>query len=203
MPRAWRRWRRSEAARVAVRREPASLADQRFVRDVISFRDPTGNRLEAFYGPLLADTPCAPGRSISGFRTGVEGMGHVVLMVADFEAALAFYQDLLGFQISDYMRTPRICFLHVNARHHSLALFEHPRQGMPAPPTARPQTLKLGPLLFASQIVFISFPHHNASVTDNLVVSAMNGYESVAAPSFKLAKQRFFRLPSSGIGLAC
>jgi catechol 2,3-dioxygenase-like lactoylglutathione lyase family enzyme len=34
-------------------------------------------------------------------------MGHVVLMVADFEAALAFYQDLLGFQISDYMRTPK------------------------------------------------------------------------------------------------
>ena len=118
------------AAGVAVRREPASLADQRFVRDLISFRDPAGNRLEAFYGPLLADTPFVPGRSISGFRTGVEGMGHVVLMVADFEAALAFYQNLLGFQISDYMRRPRICFLHVNARHHSLALLEHPRQGM-------------------------------------------------------------------------
>ena len=119
-----------EAAGVAVRREPVSLADQRFVRDLISFRDPAGNRLEAFYGPSLAATPFAPGRSISGFRTGAEGMGHVVLVVADFEAALAFYQDLLGFQISDYMRTPKICFLHVNARHHSLALFENPRQGM-------------------------------------------------------------------------
>jgi 2,3-dihydroxybiphenyl 1,2-dioxygenase len=119
-----------EAAGVAVRHEPASLADQRFVRDLISFRDPAGNRLEAFYGPSLADAPFAPGRSISGFRTGAEGMGHVVLMVADFEAALAFYRDLLGFQISDYMRAPKICFLHVNARHHSLALFESPRQGM-------------------------------------------------------------------------
>jgi hypothetical protein len=39
-------------------------------------------------------------------------------------------RDLLGFQISDYMRTPKICFLHVNARHHSLALFENPRQGI-------------------------------------------------------------------------
>ena len=119
-----------ESAGVAVRREPASLADQRFVRDLISFRDPAGNRLEAFYGPALADAPFAPGRSISGFRTGAEGMGHVVLMVSDFEAALAFYQDLLGFQISDYMRTPKVCFLHVNARHHSLALFENSRQGM-------------------------------------------------------------------------
>ena len=119
-----------EAAGVAVRREPASLADQRFVRDLISFRDPAGNRLEAFYGPSLAVTPFAPGRNISGFRTGAEGMGHVVLMVADFEAALAFYQDLLGFQVSDYMRIPKVCFLHVNARHHSLALFENPRQGL-------------------------------------------------------------------------
>src|SRR5258705_11370204 len=82
-----------EAAGVAVRREPAALADQRCVRDLISFRDPDGNRLEAFYGPSLADTPFAPGRSISGFRTGAEGMGHGLLIVAGFEAALAFYQD--------------------------------------------------------------------------------------------------------------
>jgi 2,3-dihydroxybiphenyl 1,2-dioxygenase len=119
-----------EAAGVAVRREPASLADQRFVRDLISFRDPAGNRLEAFCGPSAAAEPFAPGRSISGFRTGAEGMGHIVLMVADFEAALTFYTDLLGFRISDYMREPKICFLHVNSRHHSLALFENSRQGM-------------------------------------------------------------------------
>jgi catechol 2,3-dioxygenase-like lactoylglutathione lyase family enzyme len=37
-----------EAAGVAVRREPASLADQRFVRALISFRDPAGNRLRRF-----------------------------------------------------------------------------------------------------------------------------------------------------------
>ena len=64
-----------EAAGVAVRRERASLADQRFVRDLISFRDPAGNRLEAFYGPSLAAEPFAPGRSISGFRTAAEGHG--------------------------------------------------------------------------------------------------------------------------------
>ena len=83
---------------------------RRFVRDLISFRDPDGNRLEAFHGPLLADTPFAPGRNISGFRTGALGMGHVVLMVADFDAALAFYVDLLGFQISDFMREPQGLF---------------------------------------------------------------------------------------------
>src|SRR5215813_13317678 len=64
-----------EAAGVSVRRESVMLADQRFVRDLISFRDPDGNRLEIFHGPLLADTPFVPGRNISGFRTGSLGMG--------------------------------------------------------------------------------------------------------------------------------
>src|ERR1700733_9680503 len=118
-----------ETAGVAVRREPGALADQRFVRDLISFRDPDRNRLEVFHGPLLADTPFTPGRNISGFRTGSLGMGHVVLMVTDFDAALAFYRGQLGFRISDFRRDPKACFLHVNARHHSLALFEQPRQG--------------------------------------------------------------------------
>ncbi len=119
-----------EAAGVAVRHEPAALADQRFVRDLISFSDPDGNRLEAFHGPLLADTPFKASRNISGFLTGVGGMGHAVLMVADFDVSLAFYQGLLGFRISDFVRNPKACFLHVNPRHHSLALFQHPRQGM-------------------------------------------------------------------------
>jgi 2,3-dihydroxybiphenyl 1,2-dioxygenase len=120
-----------ERAGVAVRREPAALADPRFVGDLISFRDPDGTRLEAFHGPLLADTPFQPARNISGFRTGALGMGHVVLMVADFDVTLAFYRDLLGFRISDFIRNPiKACFLHVNARHHSLALFQHTRLGM-------------------------------------------------------------------------
>src|SRR5271170_1230026 len=39
-----------EGAGVAVRHEATSLADQRFVRELISFHDPGGNRLEAFHG---------------------------------------------------------------------------------------------------------------------------------------------------------
>ncbi|MDQ2801958.1 MAG: VOC family protein [Pseudomonadota bacterium] len=120
-----------EGASVAVRREPASLADQRFVAGLISFRDPAGNRLEAFHGPMLADKPFKPGRPISGFRAGPLGMGHIVLMVTDIAAALWFYQRLLGFKMSDYFGDPpHAAFLHVNPRHHSLALFEHKREGM-------------------------------------------------------------------------
>jgi len=122
---------RLEAAGVAVKREPAALADQRFVQGLISFADPSGNRLEAFHGAQVADEPFRPGRSISGFRTGPLGMGHAVLMVTNIDTALSFYRDLLGFRISDYIRKPITAyFLHVNARHHSLALFEAPHTGM-------------------------------------------------------------------------
>jgi 2,3-dihydroxybiphenyl 1,2-dioxygenase len=122
---------RLEVAGVAVKREPAALADQRFVRGLISFADPAGNRLEAFHGAQIADEPFRPGRSISGFRTGPLGMGHAVLMVPSIDAALPFYRDMLGFRISDYIRAPiSAYFLHVNPRHHSLALFEGGRSGM-------------------------------------------------------------------------
>ena len=126
-------WRRSWSPPVSpCGTNRAALADQRFVSDLISFRDPDGNRLEAFHGPMLADAPFKPTRAISGFRAGALGMGHAVLMVANFDVALAFYQDLLGFRISDFIRNPGIkaCFLHVNARHHSLALFEHAPGGL-------------------------------------------------------------------------
>jgi catechol 2,3-dioxygenase-like lactoylglutathione lyase family enzyme len=72
---------RLEAAGVHVVAEPQTLADARRVRSLISFRDPAGNRLEAFYGAEIDDTPFAPGRSISGFRTGPLGLGHAVLTV--------------------------------------------------------------------------------------------------------------------------
>jgi catechol 2,3-dioxygenase-like lactoylglutathione lyase family enzyme len=66
-----------EATGVAVRHEPMALADQRFVRDLISFRDPDGNRLEAFHGPILADEPFKPTRAIFGFRAGALGEARI------------------------------------------------------------------------------------------------------------------------------
>jgi len=122
---------RLERARVDVTAEPQTLADARRVRGLISFRDPAGNRLEAFYGAAIDDTPFRPGRSISGFRTGPLGLGHAVLTVKDIQAVMPFYVDVLGFGLSDYMQKPfRAYFFHINARHHSLALIETGRDGM-------------------------------------------------------------------------
>jgi 2,3-dihydroxybiphenyl 1,2-dioxygenase len=120
-----------EAAGIAVRHEAKSLADQRFVKELISFEDPGGNHLEAFYGAAIAEEPFRPGRSISGFRTGALGMGHVVFHVKTIDDLLGFYRDTLGFAVSDYIATPfRAYFLHVNPRHHSVALIETGKQDL-------------------------------------------------------------------------
>lgn len=122
---------RLEQAQIDVTAEPRALADNRRVRGLISFRDPAGNRLEAFYGTEIADQPFSPGRSISGFRTGPLGLGHVVLTVKDIDAVLPFYVELLGFRLSDYIEKPfRAYFFHINPRHHSLALIKTGNDGM-------------------------------------------------------------------------
>jgi 2,3-dihydroxybiphenyl 1,2-dioxygenase len=122
---------RLEAAKVDVVAEPQTSADTRHVRGLISFRDPAGNRLEAFYGAEIDTKPFSPGRSISGFRTGPLGLGHAVLTVENIDKVMPFYVDVLGFGLSDYMQKPfRAYFFHINARHHSLALIETGRNGM-------------------------------------------------------------------------
>lgn len=122
---------RLEQAGADVTAEPQMLADARRVSGLISFHDPAGNRLEAFHGAEIDDTPFSPGRSISGFRTGPLGLGHAVLTVENIDAMMPFYVDLLGFGLSDYMLKPfRAYFFHINARHHSLALIETGNNGM-------------------------------------------------------------------------
>src|SRR5256885_1753267 len=90
---------RLERAGVAVRQEPKTLADQRFVSGLISFLDPSGNRLEAFHGAAVADTPFHPGRLISGFRAGPLGMGHALVLVPGMTPAPSVFPDLPCFRI--------------------------------------------------------------------------------------------------------
>ena len=122
---------RLEAAKVPVRRLDAAAAALRGVKDAIAFQDPAGTRLEAFHGAETAPEAFVPGRPISGFRTGTLGMGHVVLHVKSVEDMRWFYQDVLGFGLSDYILKPfKAYFFHVNPRHHSLAMIETGRDGI-------------------------------------------------------------------------
>jgi len=114
---------RLDAGNVAVRAGGAALADRRFVGALILCEDPAGNRLEFFCDPMVTDEPFAPGRPISGFKTGPLGMGHAVLQVEDADALVPFYRDVLGFGVSDFGVTPvKLYFFHVNGRHHSFAI---------------------------------------------------------------------------------
>src|ERR1700736_5700025 len=86
---------RVEHSGITVAPGSRALADERRVRDLIVFNDPLGHRVEVFHGAETSSDPFVPGRSISGFRTGPLGLGHVVLHVENIDAILAFYRDLL------------------------------------------------------------------------------------------------------------
>lgn len=122
---------RIEAVKIAVERVGDGEAAMRGVRGAIRFTDPVGTRLEAFHGPEIDTTPFAPGRPISGFRTGALGMGHAVLHVDSVKDLQWFYQDVLGFRLSDYTLAPfKAYFFHLNPRHHSLAMLETGKRGI-------------------------------------------------------------------------
>jgi 2,3-dihydroxybiphenyl 1,2-dioxygenase len=114
-----------ERSGVKVARGARALADERHVKDLIVLSDPVGNRLEIFHGAEETAEPFKPGRSISGFRTGPLGLGHVVMHTENTEQMLAFYRGLLGFRLTDYYSHPfHATFLHLNPRHHSLAFVQ-------------------------------------------------------------------------------
>jgi hypothetical protein len=100
---------RLERNGIKVTRGSRALAEERRVADLLLFQDPSGVRLEAFYGPEVASEPFRPGRSISGFRTGPLGLGYVVFGVDSSELVnqmLPFYRDLLGVRLTDYYDEP-------------------------------------------------------------------------------------------------
>src|SRR5580692_1537161 len=70
---------RLERNQIKVAPGARALAGERHVKDLIVLNDPVGNRLEIFHGAETTAEPFKPGRSISGFRTGPLGLGHVVL----------------------------------------------------------------------------------------------------------------------------
>lgn len=110
---------------------PADAA-RRGVIDLVRCVDPNGIATEVFCGRPVDPVPFLPTRPTSGFKTAGMGLGHVLLQVADLDANLRFYRDLLGFRTSDLtdVATPngtlRLAFLHCNPRHHSIAFIELP-----------------------------------------------------------------------------
>jgi 2,3-dihydroxybiphenyl 1,2-dioxygenase len=120
-----------EAAGVRVERATEKELTLRGVEDMAWCRDPAGNRIELFHGQAAGDGPFTPPRPHGGFRTGPMGMGHMVFHAEDIDAMSAFYLDLLGLRLSDYMVKPyRLMFLRANPRHHSVGLLQSKHNGV-------------------------------------------------------------------------
>ncbi|MDF0546151.1 VOC family protein [Sphingobium sp. H39-3-25] len=103
----------------------AALCSERKVKALYSYTDPhLKANCEIFYGPLVSNTPFSPRYGMSGFKTDDMGLGHIVYWVEDIKAALDFYREVMGFEVSDYISWDGndAVFLHCNRRHHSLAL---------------------------------------------------------------------------------
>jgi 3,4-dihydroxy-9,10-secoandrosta-1,3,5(10)-triene-9,17-dione 4,5-dioxygenase len=101
----------------------AENAKKRAVSGIAYCADPAGNAIELFYGPTKDYKFDSP-QGID-FVTGVLGLGHLNLFIADLPSAKEFYTLLLGFKLSDYINFgPELSanFYHCNSRHHTLGL---------------------------------------------------------------------------------
>jgi len=125
---------RLEASGVAYELADAAFCDQRQVNQAALLQDPAGNRHELTWGYRSDCEPFVSPQGVPRFLTGDMGLGHTVLPTPNFDECAAFYQDVLGFEISDIFNfrpvpeapATRIHFLHCgNARHHSLAIAEY------------------------------------------------------------------------------
>jgi 2,3-dihydroxybiphenyl 1,2-dioxygenase len=120
-------------AGIAVTEASPEEAADRYVQALIRFKDPEGLACEAYFGPLmLTDRPFLSPRGVQ-FKTGRQGLGHIVIVAKDAEAQERFYCDVLGFRLSDRIHTEvvlgkpiSITFLRCNQRHHSLAIAQLP-----------------------------------------------------------------------------
>jgi 2,3-dihydroxybiphenyl 1,2-dioxygenase len=103
---------------------------RRMVLGLIRFDDPAGSPTEVYYGPRIDHAPFVSPRGISGFCAERLGTGHIGVTVQNVDEYVRFYTEALGARISDYIRVGSgarrhsLTFLHVNSRHHSLAIVD-------------------------------------------------------------------------------
>lgn len=113
-----------EATGVRVHEATREELEVRRVADMVHFLDPAGHRVELYCGAGRTSEALLSPRGIPGFVAEDLGLGHCVLSTRNLAETQAFYVDVLGFKVSDYMIDAPFTatFLHCNPRHHSLAL---------------------------------------------------------------------------------
>ena len=124
-----------EKTKVSVTVGSDADAKRRAVKGFASIMDPSGNTVEFYYGRDKQEA-FTPGHNIKAFKTGKMGLGHAVLPAPEMDATIKFYEDQMGFGVSDDLSLPppmeglpnqRIYFMHAdNPRHHTLGLYNFP-----------------------------------------------------------------------------
>jgi biphenyl-2,3-diol 1,2-dioxygenase len=120
---------------ITVTRADADMLAARQVVDMFYFEDLARMRIEIFYGATeVFERPFCSPAGVTGFVTGEQGVGHIVLLVPDARLARDFYEKTLGLRLTDIIDMPipegtvEILFMNCNARHHSLALGSMPSE---------------------------------------------------------------------------
>ena len=112
-----------ERAGIVVEQATAEQVSAREVIDLIRFVDPDGMQHEVCYGAFFDSEPVSFSRPGTEYKTGQLGLGHLALGVPNLEKSVAFYREVLGFQITDVM-PGLFTFMRCNTRHHSVALMQ-------------------------------------------------------------------------------
>ena len=117
-----------EKAGCTIEHPTAAECAARNVRGLLRTTDPGGFAIELFHGPILDHEPFVSATGVSGFVTGPEGLGHIVLGTPTLAESVEFYTNVLGFRVSDYWKPgdDDVVFMRCNPRHHSLALVAAP-----------------------------------------------------------------------------
>lgn len=123
---------RLKAQDIDVTEATAEQAAARGVTHLYVCEEPDGLRIEFYLGDRTLAEPFVSPRGVSGFVTGAQGLGHIVLTVSDQARAASFFIEGLGFALSDHIvlgppdRQLTLTFLHCNPRHHTIAIVPVP-----------------------------------------------------------------------------
>ena len=112
-----------EARGYKVRRGTAQEAEQRYVREFINFRDPSGNSIDLVYEPHHSGRRYFPTRD-----AGITGFSHIGLRTQDARRDEVFWTTLLSAKVSE--RIGDAPLLRIDEVHHKIALFPSNRPGV-------------------------------------------------------------------------
>ena len=110
----------------------SAKAARRGTERMFTVSDPDGLLVEVLSSSTSYNS-YLPSEHGLNFAAGDLGFGHVTLMSKNYEDVEAFYRDLMGLGVSDYIDWEvvdryalHIGFFHANARHHSMAIGRMP-----------------------------------------------------------------------------